>query len=64
MKPPEKILIPSDGNELEFVKMIKIKTELQYEYNYIKSATKTGNITFTEAWLEKYLKNKIFIEIK
>lgn len=61
---PEKIKIPSDDNELEFVQLIKTKTELLYEYHYTKSATKTGNIIFTENWLEKYLRNKIFIEIK
>lgn len=64
MTAPGKILVPSDGNELEFVQLIKTKTELLYEYCYTKSATKTGNITFTETWLEKYLRNKIFIEIK
>lgn len=66
---PKKILIPSDGNELEFVKTIKItqsKNDIsyEYEYTYTKSATKTGNILFTERWLTKCLKEKIFIEIK
>lgn len=64
MKPPQKILIPSDDNEMEFVQIIKTKTELLYEYRYTKSATKTENINFNETWLEKYLKNKTFIEIK
>lgn len=62
--PPKKILIPSDSNEMELVRIIKIKLEISYEYHYTKSATKTGNIIFSEALLEKYLKNKIFIEIK
>lgn len=64
MTPPKKILIPSDDNEMEFVQIIKTKTELLYEYRYTESATKTENINFQESWLEKYLRNKIFIEIK
>lgn len=62
MTPPKKLKCPSDDNELEFIQIIKTKTELNYEYRYTKSATKTENIIISETWLMKYLKDKIFIE--
>ena len=63
MIPPKKLKCPSDDNELEFIQIIKTKTEIDYEYKYTKSAAKTENIIISEVWLIKYLKDKIFVEI-
>ncbi|HXR84298.1 MAG TPA: hypothetical protein VN722_08320 [Hanamia sp.] len=52
MNAPNKILIPSDSNEMELIQIIKTKKELSYEYTYTKSATKSGKITFPEEWLK------------
>lgn len=57
---PKKLIILSDNNELEFVRIIKAK-EIIYEYRFTKSETKLGMLmTFSEKQLEKELKNKIF----
>lgn len=56
----KKLTIRSDGNELEFVQVIKQKTGNLLEYIFTKSETKLGmKMTFTEEQLEKALKNKI-----
>ena len=58
--PPEKLLIPSDSNELEYVQTIKGK-EIIYEYKFTKSETKLGMLmTISEEQLNKGLKREIF----
>ncbi len=60
MIPPQKLFIPSDLNELDFVRIIKGK-EILYEYKFTKSETKLGMLmTLSESQLEKSIKNKIF----
>jgi len=62
--PPKNIIIKSDDNELEFIKTVKTKTELMYEYKFIKSKTKLGTVMlFTEKELMKCLSSFLFIEI-
>lgn len=61
---PEKLLIRSDDNEMKLVRIQKTKTEILYEYEYTKSPIPLSNIIFTEKWLQKYLKDQIFLEIK
>jgi len=39
---PEKVLIPSDNNELKYVRTIKTKTSENYEYEYTKSEVKSS----------------------
>lgn len=64
MMPPNILIIPSDQNELEFVRIIKLKTGNLYEYKFTKSETKLGMLmTFSEIELQKGLKNEIFTEI-
>ena len=59
--PPNKIIINSDGNILEFQQTIKTKTELKYEYIYTKSFTLLGRlILFSEDEIERYLRKDIF----
>lgn len=61
MKTPNKLIIPSDGNELQLVRTLKGK-ETIYEYQFTKSETKEGLImTITDEQLNKNLKQKIFI---
>lgn len=58
--PPMKILIESDGNELEFVRQVLIdkKKAKGYVYRYTKSNHSMGEeITFTEEALKKQLSN-------
>jgi len=60
MKPPEKILIPSDENVIELVQISK--TELQYKF--IKSETKKGLLmTMSEEQLKINLRKKIMTEL-
>ena len=59
--PPEKLICPTDSNELEYVQTIK-GTEIIYEYKFTKSETKLGMLmTISEEQLNKNLKQKIFI---
>jgi hypothetical protein len=61
--PPEKLLILSDSNELEYVQPIKGK-EIIYEYKFTKSETKKGMLmTISEEQLNKNLKREIFKSI-
>jgi hypothetical protein len=61
MTAPNKILIPSDSNEMTLVRTLKDK-EISYEYQFTKSLTKEGLImTISEDQLNKNLKQKIFI---
>ena len=58
--PPEKLICPSDSNELEYVQTIKGK-EIIYEYKFTKSETKLGMLmTISEEQLNKNLKREIF----
>jgi hypothetical protein len=61
--PPNKLIIPSDGNVLELVRTIKGK-EISYEYKFTKSETKKGMLmTISEENLNKNLKqSKAFIK--
>ena len=60
MTAPDKVLIPSDNNEIILVRTIKGK-ELIYEYQFTKSETKQGLLmTITEENLNKNLKRQIF----
>lgn len=62
MTPPETLTVKSDDNQIQFVKMIKTKTEISYEYVYIKSEVQLGKtVTFSEKVLEDYLKKKILV---
>ena len=57
--PPKKLRVVSDGNEIEFVKIIKTKSETIYEYQFTKSETKDGMLmTFSESELESVLRKK------
>ena len=62
-QPPQKLQIISDDNEIEFVRIIKTKTENIFEYRYTKSRVNLKNLTFSENVLKKYLTNKTFIEL-
>ena len=56
---PNKLLIPSDDNELTFVKIVG--KEKLLEYTYTKSITKLGcTLTLSLEDLEKRIKNGIF----
>lgn len=56
MKAPNKILILTDDNQLEFTGIQKINKEPVYVYKFIKSETKLGKETFfSEAELLKQL---------
>lgn len=57
-KPPMKITVNTDGNEMEFVAVNKGV----YTYKYSKSNNKFGmTVTFTEAHLEQFLRmNALF----
>ena len=60
--PPEKLICPTDSNELELVRTIKGK-EIIYEYKFTKSETKKGMLmTISEEQLNKNLKREIFKE--
>lgn len=60
---PKKLLIPSDGNELELVRTIKGK-EISYEYRFTKSETKKGMLmTISEENLKTNLKREIFKDL-
>lgn len=62
MTAPNKILIPSDMNELEKIETIKTKEGITHKFKFTKSVTKEGLImTITEDQLNKNLKQKIFI---
>lgn len=55
---PQKLLIPSDGNELTFSKIVG--KEKLLEYTYTKSITKLGTtLTLSMEDLEKKIKNGI-----
>lgn len=54
MKAPNKILILTDDNQLEFTGIQKVNKEPVYVYKFIKSDTKLGKETFfSEAELLK-----------
>lgn len=56
---PQKLLIPSDDNELTFSKIVG--KEKLLEYTYTKSITKLGTtLTLSSEDLEKKIKNRIF----
>lgn len=58
--PPQKLICPTDNNELEYVQTIKGK-EITYEYQFIKSETKKGMLmTISEENLKTNLKREIF----
>ena len=58
---PQKITCLTDRNELQFVRMIKTKSETIYEYQFTKSETKDGMLmTFSGSELETVLRKKIF----
>ncbi len=58
MKPPLKILITSDDNQIQFLKTIKTKTGVWYVYEYVVSKTKKGmEIYFDEKELRYQLNN-------
>ena len=58
---PQKITCLTDRNELQFVRIIKTKSETIYEYQFTKSETKDGMLmTFSESELESVLRKKIF----
>jgi len=60
---PQKLLIPSDDNELTFVKIVGKTKEL--EYVYTKSITKLGcTLILSSEDLQKKIYNGIFKEIK
>lgn len=60
MTPPQKLTIPSDGNIIQFVRMIKTKTEISYEYIYIKGEVQLGKtVTFSEKGLNDCLRKEI-----
>lgn len=53
--PPKKIEISSDGNVLEFIRVIeksKVQKEPGYVYKYTKSETKKGQeVEFSESYI-------------
>ena len=56
---PQKLLIPSDDNELTFSKIVGKEKHL--EYTYTKSITKLGcTLTLSSEDLEKRIKSGIF----
>jgi hypothetical protein len=56
---PNKLLIPSDDNELTFVKIVG--KEKLLEYTYTKSITKLGTtLTLSMEDLQKKISNGIF----
>jgi hypothetical protein len=56
---PNKLLIPTDKNELELVRITK---ENNYEYKFTRSETKLGMLmTMSEEQLKNNLKRKIMI---
>lgn len=56
---PQKLLIPSDDNELTFSKIVGKEKHL--EYTYTKSITKLGcTLTLDSETIEKKIKNGIF----
>ena len=58
---PQKRICITDRNELQFVRIIKTKSETIYEYKITKSETKDGMLmTFSESELETVLRKKIF----
>lgn len=60
---PNKIIVPSDGNELEYRMKLRDKGEDIFIYEYVKSITKKGmRLRITETQLEKELKNGTFKE--
>lgn len=64
MNVPEKILITSDGNVLQFVRSTKSKTEPIHVYRFTESITKMDlEVEFTEKNLLKNLSN-FFKEIQ
>jgi hypothetical protein len=56
---PNKLLIPTDSNELELVRIIKGK-ENNYEYKFTRSETKLGMLmTMSEEQLKNNLRKNI-----
>lgn len=56
--PPKKVVILSDGNEMEFLRIINDKKEKMFVYKYSKSESKMNKeVTFSERELKKQLKN-------
>jgi hypothetical protein len=56
---PQKLLIPSDDNELTFSKIVGKEKHL--EYTYTKSVTKLGTtLTISQEDVDKKIKNQIF----
>ena len=56
--PPQKLICPTDSNELELVRITK---DNLYEYKFTKSETKLGMLmTISEEQLNKNLKREIF----
>lgn len=60
---PQKLFVPSDGNELEYKMKIKDGRNEMLIYEYIKGDTNMGmRIRFTEFELKNYIKNGILKE--
>lgn len=61
--PPQKLLIKSDENILQFTKTEKTKSDILFYYTYVKSFCFLGDIIcFNEKELQRNLKN-IFKDI-
>lgn len=55
-KPPLKILITTDDNQIQFMNIRMINKETHYVYKFVKSETKVNKeVVFTEAELSKQL---------
>ena len=56
----QNLIIPSDNNELKYVRTIKTKTSESYEYEYTKSEVQLGKlIQFEKSYFEKLLRSEI-----